>query len=508
MQKRPSFLWRVVLSIAMAIILLGACTPRPVPGPEPTLSATSQVHTIVPEPSHTPAPASTGTISDLTSPTPTSQLAVQNTQYNLSAVMNYAQHTVEVDEQILYVNRSSESIAELLLVVEPIYYPGVFDLKSLAWADGQAIQPYAWDGSFLSFPIPDAIGPDQEIGLSLTYQLQLPSPTPSAETRPVPFGYTARQANLVDWYPYIPPYQAGKGWLAHRAGFFGEHQVYEMADFTVTIRIADQRDDLILAASAPDEGASGIHQYHLIDARNFVWSVSPEYVVKTKQVGDITILGYSFGFHEVAGEAVLQTTAEALELYSRLFAPYPHRQLSVVEADFLDGMEYEGLYFLSNGFYNLYQGTPAEYLVAIAAHETAHQWWYALVGNDQALEPWLDEALCTYSERIYYENLHPDALDWWWEYRVNYYEPKGWVDGSIYNPDGYRAYRDAIYLNGARFLEDLRNLIGDEAFMASLRDYAHQYTHRIATTADFFRVVAEHSSADLTSLKKQYFSQP
>lgn len=415
---------------------------------------------------------------------------------------------LEVEEQIQYINNSTEPISEFLLVVEPVYYPGVFKLNSLKWADGKDVQAFNWDGSFLSFSTPELLLPTQEIAINLSYQLQLPSPSPSAETRPVPFGYTERQTNLVDWYPYIPPYREGSGWLAHRAGFFGEHQVYEPSDFTVTIQIADQRNDLTMAASAPDEGTADIHQYHLNNARNFVWSISPDYVVKTKQVGAITVLGYSFAYHEVAGQAALQTTAEALELYSRLFGDYPHSQLSVVEADFLDGMEYEGLYFLSNGFYNLYQGTPAEYLVAIAAHETAHQWWYALVGNDQALEPWLDEAFCTYSERIYFENFHPDALEWWWAYRVNYYEPKGWVDGSIYNPDGYRAYRDAIYLNGALFLEDLRNLIGDEAFFTSLKDYANQYAHRIATTDDFFKIVNAHTSVDIAPLKDKYFSKP
>jgi hypothetical protein len=33
-----------------------------------------------------------------------------------------------------------------------------------------------------------------------------------------------------------------------------------------------------------------------------------------------------------------------------------------------------------------------------AAHETAHQWFYSLVGNDQARDPWLDEGLATWAE--------------------------------------------------------------------------------------------------------------
>jgi aminopeptidase N len=201
----------------------------------------------------------------------------------------------------------------------------------------------------------------------------------------------------------------------------------------------------------------------------------------------------------------LQVTAEALDLYNQIFTPYPRETLSVVEADFLDGMEFDGLYFLSHGFYNLYSGKPADYLTAIAAHETAHQWWYSLVGNDQALEPWLDEALCTYSERLYFENLYPEALDWWWTYRVNYYEPRGWVDGSIYNPEGYRAYRDAIYLNGAVFLEELREIIGEQTFLSFLQDYAIQNTHSIASADDFFAILEHHSQEDISHLLGKYF---
>jgi aminopeptidase N len=184
-----------------------------------------------------------------------------------------------------------------------------------------------------------------------------------------------------------------------------------------------------------------------------------------------------------------------------------------VEADFLDGMEYEGLFFLSHGFYDLYDGTPGGYLTFIAAHETAHQWWYGLVGNDQALEPWLDEAMCTYMEHVFYENVYPDystaagqsMLDWWWYYRVNFYEPAGFIDRSVYDFKQFRPYRDAIYLNGAKFFEALRIKIGDDAFFAFLGDYAGQYQHKIATAADFFSVLHAHTDKDLNELLGKYF---
>ena len=40
----------------------------------------------------------------------------------------------------------------------------------------------------------------------------------------------------------------------------------------------------------------------------------------------------------------------------------------------------------------MYDNTPINYLVIIAAHETAHAWWFDAVANDQGIEPWLDDA--------------------------------------------------------------------------------------------------------------------
>jgi hypothetical protein len=312
--------------------------------------------------------------------------------------LDYGRHHLTVDEEITYFNNSSDELSELIMMVETNRYPGTFVLTKLSLEDDQIIDDYALENNQLLIKLEKALLPGDSIELALSYELNLPSPTPSPDIRPIPFGYTARQANLVDWYPFIPPY----------ISYFGEHQVYEISDFQVNIRLSDNRSDLTIAASAPAELDGEWHRYRHLNARNFTWSVSHAYVVLTETVGDVTVMSYSFPFDRTAGEAVLQ--------YQELFGPYSRSLLSAVEADFLDGMEFDGLYFLSNGFYNSYQGVKSDYLIAIAAHETAHQWWYALVGNDQALEPWLDEAMCTYSERIYFEHLYPEAMDWWWQY--------------------------------------------------------------------------------------------
>ena len=493
-----------MLPLLLLLVFTSACHPGTSPSVTPSMAlsstATESITTF-----ETPLPLLTNTAQPSPIEGEETQIPLPNTSYSITVVMDYNRHFLTVDENIHYVNHSADVLDEIVLMVEPANYQDVFKLNESHWEDGTPIERLEWDRGKLSIPLQQPLFPREEIIFSLNYDLSVPSPTPSAETRPVPFGYTPRQANLVDWYPFVPPYISGQGWLAHQPGYFGEHLVYSLADFQVDIQFLDERDDLIIAASAPAETSAGRHRYRLNNARNFAWSISPEYEVIRGKVGEVEVINYFFSVHKTAGERVLQTTVEAITLYNDLYGPYPRSQLSVVEADFLDGMEFDGLYFLSSGFYNLYQGEPGEYLVAIAAHETAHQWFYASVANDQALEPWLDEAICTHNERIYYEQLYPEALEWWETYRINYYEPKGWVDGNIYNPGGYRAYRDAIYLNGAVFLEELRHAVSDEIYFSFMKTYTSNYQGTIVTADDFFDLLNQFTDMDIAPLLDEYF---
>ena len=390
--------------------------------------------------------------------------------------------------------------------MDPNSQVGTFTLKSVTLADGQPTTGYTLAKNRLAIPLAQPLLPGKTSQVSFSFELSLsPIPPPSDTARPVILGYTDRQTNLVDWFPYIPPYVAGQGWIIHDPGYFGEHQVYPLADFDVTLTPAAVPADLKIAAPAPAQVSNGVYHYQLKNARTFAWSASPTYVVLTQPAGDVSVTSYSFPFDDAAAKMALQNTVDAVKLYSLLFGPYQHSTLTVVEADFLDGMEEDGLYFLSKGFYNLYDGTAKGYLTIIAAHETAHQWWFARVADDQALEPWLDEALCTYTEKIFIENVYPDLVTWWWSFRVNFYAPVGVINGSIYDYDSFVNYRNAVYLRGAQFLDGLRTLVGDENFFAFLKDYAASENGKIASSDDFFTILAQHTNQDISKAKAGYF---
>jgi aminopeptidase N len=205
----------------------------------------------------------------------------------------------------------------------------------------------------------------------------------------------------------------------------------------------------------------------------------------------VTVEVFVFPEHRAAGEAALEATVDAVMLYERLFKPYPHSSLSLVEGQFPDGMEYDGLFFLGQEYFAAYDGTPRNYLTALAVHETAHQWWYGLAGSDQALEPWLDEAWATYSELLFYEAVYPDLAGWWWDYRVNRFEPAGWVDSTIYDHRSFRPYVNAVYLRGAQFLQHLRDSLGDRAFLDLAHDLLASGTDSIVSTEQFLAIASE-----------------
>ena len=504
-----------MLLLLLAGILSACALPQPMATPEIPTPTAPIPSTLIPFPLPTGvAIVSPSPIPSTPIPSASPEPASATTLYHLRAELDYYAHTLSAAESIRYTNQAGVALPDLALVVRPADWAGSFQLASLSWEDGRAIPEAAMEGAVLRIPLDQPLQPEGQVGLQLSYTLQLPEILSSElGSRPLPYGYTERQANLVDWYAFLPPYRPGEGWLVHPPANTGEHLVYDIADFEVEVTLAEAMPGLVIAASAPAVQEGLTYTYNLPAARAFAWSASPYYQVLVQPVGETVVSSYFFPYNAAAGQEVLQTTAQALALHNKLLGTYPRSSLSAVVADFPDGMEYSGLYFISRNYYEWYDGTPRGYLTTIAAHETAHQWWFDQVGNDQALEPWLDEALCTYMESLYYASL--DALgtppgaqplvDWWWYFRVDLYAPTGSMDGTIYDFTTFRAYRDAVYLRGAQFLEALRQQMGEEAYLAFLRAYAEEMDGKQATGEDFFRIL-EGYGGDVGGLREAYFS--
>jgi hypothetical protein len=423
--------------------------------------------------------------------------------YILNTSVDYDLHIVSVDETITYPNHTGQSLEKLVLAIVPNLWPNCFTLTGLS-IDNIQVTDYTINLYRLEFTLPAPLQPDSVSTVTLSYKLSLPFLDQAHSLRARIFGYSDIQMNLVNWYPFIVPFMNGE-WILNEPWSHGEYLVYDLADFEVNLKFSNLENTPVVAASGYAEPIGEFTRYILTEGRAFALSASRDFEVSTTKVGDVKVYSYYFPIYKQAGLAAMIASAQAIQVYSQRFGPYPHKTLSVVIADFQDSMEFSALYFHSRSFYNLYDGTVQNYLNIVAVHETAHQWWFEQVANDQAYQPWLDESLTTYSEAIYYETLYPELVPWWWSYRIDFFKPSGYINIPVYDGQNNDTYKNIVYFNGAHFLQDIRQRIGDQAFFAFLQDYLAQGKGRIATSDDFFRILNEHTDVDYSDIVRGYF---
>ncbi len=474
--------------ISLLVLLITACS-----------SSAPQTPTALPADTFTPTTPPTEIPTATATPIP----IPAREKYTLDTFIDYDRHFLDVNETIVYPNHTGGQLTSLTLAVAPNFWPNCFFVMELK-VDGVPLTNYAINLHRLDIPLPTPLEPDSVSTVTLRYNIFLPYMDQVNSQRARIFGYSEVQMNLVNWYPFVVPFKDGD-WVIREPWSHGEYLVYPSADFEVNVKFADPQNPPIVAASGFAEPNGESTRYTLTEGRSFAISASHEFQVSSTQVGDTTVYSYTLPVYKRAGEAAMLASAQAIQVYSQRFGLYPHKTLSIVVADFQDSMEFSALYFHSKSFYNLYDGTNKNYLTFVAAHETAHQWWFDQVASDQAEEPWLDESLSTYSELIYYEATQPDLVPWWWSYRIDYFEPHGNIDIPVYEGQNADTYKTIVYFNGAHFMQDLRERIGDEAFFAFLQDYYNQGRGKIVTGDDFFRILDSHTDADYSDIVSKYF---
>jgi hypothetical protein len=325
--------------------------------------------------------------------------------------------------------------------------------------------------------------------------------------------------NLGHWLPTVAVYQNG-AWITQPAFYIGEQEVIAPADWMVTLNFINPPANLMIAAGGIETQLSPTTwQYEHLNSRDFTASISDMFNLVLEILPDGTQIElYTFtdlateGGRVVLPEEIavhaLRSAVQSFEMFVDLFGTYPYRRLVVVQGDFPDGMEFSGLVFVGNRWFVRYHGDPASYLTLITVHEVAHQWWYAQVGNDPAMTPWLDEALATYSEYIFIEEFYPDLREWWWEFRVRQFAPEGFVDSSVYDFPNVRAYINAVYLRGVMMLQEIRAEIGKEAFFELLAYYAQAKNGDIALPQDFWALMTPIQLSDTQEIRNRYLQIP
>lgn len=337
--------------------------------------------------------------------------------------------------------------------------------------------PSGVPGTLIRVPVEECLEPGQEVTVALAFTVTLGAETPER------LGYSSDDhvAWLATAYPLLA-WERGRGWATEPAvDLFGETVTSEVFRLDMLEVIAPEGDTVLgtgeaLGTEPSSRAGSVVHRFRADAVRDVSFSVGRLEMAEREMDGVRIHVGAPAGSVATPAEWADATMTAVKEL-SSYFGPFPYDDLWVtVVPGFTSGIEFPGAIQFGDI-------DPARY-PALAPHEVAHMWFYGLVGNNQARDPWLDEAFAEYAEVLVNGTVDdtlrfhtPSAV------RNRVGESMEWY-AALRQPDLYAA---GVYRQGGQMLHRARREIGAATFDRLLRDYIDVNAHRIVTDEDLVR---------------------
>lgn len=428
--------------------------------------------------------------------------------YVLNVTLDYAAGRVHARQRVEFVNPADRPIQAVRFSLPPARRVNAIQVHDVRLFGAPEPLRYTLADAALEVELPSPLDVGKAIALTFDFTLNVP---PQEVVLGIGGDDTSRGPNSLTcghWYAVLVPFRNGD-WDAPAYAPIGDPYASELADYEVSILSPDG----VTIAAGGDEVRSGrLWRYSLPKARVFAFSASHRYVVERSEHNGIEFVHYAYPEYRAFGEDVLITAERAVALFSQLYGPYPYRTLRIATTDRPQGQEYSGLIGIGSRLYQGYPGYGARHdLIATTVHETAHQWWFGVVGNDQVRSPWLDESLARYGEFRFYQAYYPRDVEWWFNYFIVGRDGavlRGAIDLGITEYQDGREYVNAVYRRGFLFMRDLRDRIGAEVLDAALQEYYRRGQDKIADQDTFFDAVASQTAQDISDLVRGYFARP
>lgn len=152
-------------------------------------------------------------------------------------------------------------------------------------------------------------------------------------------------------------------------------------------------------------------------------------------------------------------------------------------------------------------------MVAVTAHELAHQWFGDLVTCRDWANGWLNEGFASYLEKLwteydrgtdYFKHAMLEIKQRYIGEDRHYRRP---VVYYVYHDQGFELFDRHMYDKGAWILHMLRHQLGEAAFRRAMHMYLERYREREVVTADFQRTLEEVTGHSLEQFFQQWVYQ-
>jgi hypothetical protein len=303
---------------------------------------------------------------------------------------------------------------------------------------------------------PGGVAAGDRVAVAMPWRLTLPGTVNDRISR------SGSSVRLGSFFPILA-WEPGVGWAEEppTAGF-AEASTVPVADFDVGVSLPPGLG--ALATGVFD----GRGRWTASAVRDFAVSVGAfriaTGVAHAPQPVRVTV-GVAAGIGDDPG-GFLAKQIRVLEDFGNRFGPYPWPELTMgITPDLSGGIEYPG--HIMQG-----PGTGGR----TTSHEVGHMWFYALVGNNQGRDPWLDEGLATWAEAMFEGTLAS----------IRSRSIPAGARGHVGEPMTYWAprqgdYYEGVYVQGAQALA----AAGEQGLVdCALRHYVAANAHRVARPRD------------------------
>ena len=422
-------------------------------------------------------------------------------KYNIDVILEDEVKRLKCNQNIEYVNNTNSKLRSLYFHI----YPNAFSKEEFApFEKTQMNQAYpnGFNEGYIS--IENIIIEGKKVNYEIQgekndiLELKLDKPLDKNDTIYIDmkfniklpnscgrFGYGQDTINITNWFPIACVYDK-KGWNTKSYETIGDPFYSDINDFKVKILVPAK---YILGSTGnmvetKTDNKKSLYDIEAKSVRDFALILSDKFKVKKDKLKDIEITTYNLNpeFSEIS----TKFAKDSIEIFSELFGEYPYNKYSVIASDFyIGGMEYPMISMIDKNLYTTKNKFLLEYVIA---HETAHQWWYGTVGNDEVNEPWIDEALTEYSTILYFEKRYgKEYLDRLIENMEA--QSRSYSDENIFKPSSqYKnstEYSLNVYTRGAVLFHKIREEVGDKVFFDVLKDYYKTYKFKNVNGTQF-----------------------
>jgi hypothetical protein len=324
--------------------------------------------------------------------------------------------------------------------------------------------------------------------------------------------------SMAQWYPKLCEYDRG-GW--HADPYVGREYYGVWGDFEVNITIAS---DYILGGTGSvinpkdvkngyggyegkPEGEKVTWKFRAKQVHDFVWAADKEYVHRIVPVDEdlkVHLLYLNDSTYAGNWEQLAEEMPRMVRFANKKYGKYPYENFSIIQGGDR-GMEYP-MATLMNG--NRTYGS----LLGTTAHEFMHQWYYGVLGSNEADYPWMDEGFSNYADAVLMNYmLNNDSVS-----IPSYDNPRKkilWLINSDSNVplrthgDHYSSsyiYGIGSYNKGTYYLHQLAYIIGQEKLDATLLRYFEEWKFKHPRPEDFMLLAEKVSGIELNWYNDYY----